>query len=94
MHALNDRQLARMVFRLSLFKQRGLSAKEADSMVDVLALRDADGDDRRMCIECTGLQQDGGCFPATQGWLQRTSPKHHPVATLLQRCERFEFVTP
>lgn len=92
--ALNDRQIARMVFRIALFKRRGLTESHAEAWADLLADRDADGDERRICLECTGLQQDGGCFPAKQGWLPRTSPTHHPIKTLFQRCERFEFVTP
>jgi hypothetical protein len=57
----------------------------------IRALRaDADLDDRRMCIECSHLQRDGGCFAARQGWIARAATYLTPVKNMLQRCERFE----
>lgn len=92
--ALDDRQIARMQFRLGLFKRRGLLESEAETLADRLALRDQDKDDRRVCVECKHLQRDGGCFAAVQGWLAGVSKRHQPVLALLQRCEQFQWAKP
>ena len=89
-----NRELARATFRVALFKRRGLAELTATDLAARLADRDADRDDRRMCLECSHLQTSGGCFAAAQGWLPATSKKHHPVQNLLQRCERFTWVKP
>jgi hypothetical protein len=92
--ALNDKQIARMAFRIAMFQRRGLSERAAEKLADRLADRDDDRDDRRVCLECEHLQRSGACFAAAQGWLPHTSPRHAPVPDLLQRCERFSFQTP
>jgi hypothetical protein len=88
------RVAARLDKRIRLFRRRGCDDVTAGEMAEQLALRDADLDDRRMCIECAHLQRDGGCFAARQGWLFGTSRSLTPVQTMLQRCERFEWQKP
>ena len=92
--ALNDRHLARMQFRLALFKRRGLLDSEADALADRLAQRDYEGDERRVCMECKSLQQRGGCFQHQQGRLPGAGKFFQPMPQTLQRCGRFEFQTP
>lgn len=60
--ALNDRQIARMGFRIGLFQRRGMSPTEAEALADRLADRDHDLDDRRCCLECSHLQRGFTCF--------------------------------
>ncbi|HYE70808.1 MAG TPA: Arm DNA-binding domain-containing protein [Aquabacterium sp.] len=59
-------EIDRFTVRLRLFRLRGWTEARVEAVADDLVLRDRDGDDRRMCIECAGLQTDGGCFPAEQ----------------------------
>jgi len=92
--ALTDRQIARMQFRLDLFRRRGFSPADADKLADRLADRDHERDDRYCCAECSNLQERGTCFAAAQGWLPNTARNFSPVRTLLQRCEQFSFAKP
>lgn len=76
--------------RLSRFSDKGLSLAEAEWLVDKLATRDRDRDDRRLCLECAHLQ---GCGPWRCGnwqaadvgrqWLARD------LVLILQRCDGF-----
>jgi hypothetical protein len=97
--ALNDRQIGHMQFRLDLFARRGFTVAQAEALADRLAQRDYDRDDRRMCAECSNLQDGGTCFAAAQGWIPNTTRhsdwRHFtPVRTLLMRCEAFSFAKP
>ena len=94
MSAWTQREISRFTFRVALFIRRGLSHEAAEQLGEKLVQRDQDRDDRRMCLECAHLQARGTCFAAQRGWLPATSARHEPVRDLLQRCERFEFVTP
>ena len=47
----------RVAFRVALFQRRGLSHADAVTTADSLTRRDADRDDRRMCIECAHIQR-------------------------------------
>lgn len=98
MNALNDREIARMEFRIGLFRRRGWSLERAERFADVLAARDQDKDDRRACIECAHLQRgfEGvmPCFAASQGWIRGASSRLTPVVDVLQRCPRFEWAKP
>lgn len=84
---------ARFDKRVGIFMRRGLAPDTAAELADQLRDRDADFDDRRMCIECAHLQRDGGCFAARQGWLN-AAVYLRPVHNMLQRCERFEWQKP
>ena len=99
-----DKQIARFTWRVGLFRRRGWDLHKAETYADRLAERDHERDDRHLCIECKHLQRSGGCFAATQGWLinfpakteaqQEHARRFRPVQDMLERCERFEFVTP
>jgi len=93
MTAWTDKEIARFIKRVGMFKRRGVSTAMAEAMADRLAARDQDRDDRRMCIECAELQRDGGCFAARQGRLHGTAKRHEPVLDLLARCEGFKWQT-
>lgn len=83
MIAQTERRITRMRFRLTLFARRGLAAPAAEKWVDRLAQRDADLDDRRLCIECTHWRHHHLCAIGMPG-----------VPFLLARCAGFEWVTP
>lgn len=80
---LDDRGLSRMLFRLALFKRRGRTEAEADTLADRLAQRDHDRDDRRICLECNNLRPQ-----------QRCAHKHAVLLDVLQRCDNFKFEMP
>ena len=90
---MNDRQIARHAFRVRLFTRRGWKPDKAEAWADRLIERDADRDDRRLCIECSALQRTGGCFQAQQGRLQGIDRRLTPITDLLQRCEGFQWQT-
>ena len=81
--ALNDRQIARMQFRIGLFQRRGLSEAKAESLADRLALRDDQRDDRRLCLECAALLSAVRCKHG-----------HAVLLEVLQRCPSFTFEKP
>ena len=99
-----DKQIARFQFRVQLFQRRGWDLHKAETYADRLAERDHERDDRHLCVECVHLQRSGGCFAATQGWLinfpakteaqQEHARRFRPVQDMLERCERFDWVTP
>lgn len=91
--AWNDAQIKRAMFRIPLFMRRGLTEPLAHWWADRLAVRDYERDDRRICLECDGLQRSGHCFAASRG-LMRGVTKLEPVTTILQRCPNFSFQTP
>ena len=89
----SDVQVARYCKRVALFVRRGWDRARAEQWAERLALRDAERDGRRLCIECAHLQQDGSCFAAAQGWLPHASRRTQPVTDVLARCECFEWAT-
>lgn len=98
--ALNDKQIARMQWRIQRFVRLGMSEAAAEKLADRLADRDYERDDRRVCAECSNYAQDRSCLPARQGLMPNTSRSlhrnysHSPLPDLLQRCSFFVFATP
>lgn len=86
---LSDAQAEAFAARLERFTLRGLSLDAAEALAERLAIRDADGDDRRMCLECSYLGTTGRCIAAATGRLHGASRQLEPVQTILQRCEGF-----
>lgn len=94
--ALNDRQIGRMSYRIELFKRRGVDEERAERLACRLQSRDADADDRRMCLECSNLQRGGTCFAAKNKSLVVHVQGHQftPITDVLHRCPTFSFQTP
>jgi hypothetical protein len=91
----SDKLQRRMEKRIGLFLRRGTVRENAAEIAETLQRRDAERDDRRMCIECAHLQRDGGCFAARQGWLPPHSSRSlTPVQDMLQRCGEFVWQKP
>ena len=75
--------------RRDLFLRRRFGGDDADDLAEKLARRDAQGDDRRMCVECSNLGEQGLCLAAAIGKLSGADRRLKPVQTMLQRCEAF-----
>lgn len=86
---LSDAEVEAFAARLERFTKRGLSLDAAEALAERLAIRDAEGDDRRMCLECSYLGALGRCIAAATGRLPGASRQLEPVQTILQRCEAF-----
>ncbi|MGJ7493434.1 hypothetical protein ACSFA8_00030 [Variovorax sp. RT4R15] len=53
--AMNTVEIDVFTLRVVLFTDRGASQTTAEALADKLVKRDRDGDDRRMCVECSNL---------------------------------------
>lgn len=101
----NDAQISRFLYRVGLFRRRGVTEQRAEELAEQLVRRDAELDTRRLCLECAGLQrgqsygsgpsQPHRCGPAAAGRRLKGTPKRcEPVTQILQRCEAFTFQKP
>lgn len=75
-------ELSRMDYRSNLFQRRGLEPLKAATLAHALVKRDAQEDDRRLCIECKHYRQSGTCAKG-HGQLRMTP----------QRCPSFDWMT-
>lgn len=75
--------------RQTLMLARGYAPEDAEAMAEALTLRDRQGDDRRICLECTHLGERGRCLAASAGRIRGADRRLEPVPTILQRCEAF-----
>lgn len=86
----DDAACARFVARVGLFLRRGIDATDADDLAERLHLRDLQGDDRRLCVECSHLAGRAGawrCGNHKGAGLGRDLPSD--LVTLMQRCPGF-----
>jgi len=69
-----------------------LNLIDATALADKLVIRDRDGDDRRLCLECVHLRPGGRCGVRTVADV----PGGRSIDALpfLQRCNRFKEATP
>ena len=75
--------------RLARMAMLGMNEGKSLVLADRLDRRDLDGDDRRVCVECSHLGNGGRCLAAATGRLRNTDKRLEPVLDLLQRCEAF-----
>jgi hypothetical protein len=87
--AWDDDELSAFTARVLVLQRRGIEAGDADNLAERLTLRDRDGDDRRMCVECSHLGDGGRCLAAAAGRVHGADRRMEPVPTILQRCEAF-----
>jgi hypothetical protein len=80
---LTEAQQFRKTFRIELFQQHGWSEGLAQHWAAHLVERDADKDDRKLCVECENLLSQWRC--AARGAV---------VAEVLQRCPSFVWARP
>ena len=83
----DDAEIAAFTARTERFALLGRA--DADDLAERLTLRDRDGDDRRLCLECTWLGDTGRCLAAATGRIPGADRRLEPVQTILQRCEAF-----
>lgn len=57
--AMNTTEVDTFTARLARFTDKGVSYDEAERLADALVIRDRDGDDRRLCLECPHLEGFG-----------------------------------
>lgn len=57
--AMNTGEVNTFTARLARFTDKGVSLADAERLADELVIRDREGDDRRLCLECTHLQGFG-----------------------------------
>ena len=84
----DDAEIGAFTARQARFTRMGRLA-DADHLAERLTLRDRQHDDRRLCLECAALADNGRCLVAARGRLPGASRRLEPVPTMLQRCEGF-----
>ena len=92
--AMNTGEIETFRGRLVLFAVRGLRSDDADAIADKLVARDRDGDDRRLCLECSNLSVGAGkrCSAWRHAGIRSQAiPDGWP--TRLQRCVAFAEVS-
>ena len=83
----NEAEITAFTARTARFAALGRA--DADDLAERLTLRDRDGDDRRLCLECTWLGDTGRCLAAAAGRIPGADRRLEPVQTILQRCDAF-----
>jgi hypothetical protein len=84
--AMNAGEIEVFKRRMVRFIDRGMSREEASRMADKLVLRDREGDDRRLCLECDHLR-GGFCRNYREADIGEYLPRD--FVTLSQRCAGF-----
>lgn len=84
----NDAEIDAFRRREALFTRMGRVA-DAEHLAERLIRRDREGDDRRICLECTWLGDTGRCLAAATGRVPGADRRLEPVRTILQRCGAF-----
>jgi hypothetical protein len=81
-----EADIGRFTQRVVLFLRRGINATDADDLAERLHLRDLQGDDRRLCLECRHLSGRRCGNPRAAG-IGRDLPE--ALVTQGQRCPGF-----
>ena len=86
----DDAEIAIFSARVRVLMRRGIGTDDADDLAERLTLRDREGDDQRICIECSQLSDKGRCIAAATGRLAGADTRLEPVQTILHGCDAFE----
>ena len=89
--ALTGREIDTFTGRLALFTAKGLTPNDAEVLADKLMIRDRDGDDRRVCLECSHLRCQAGhshCLGLRYAGMGGSLVLSGQIA-MLQRCDGF-----
>jgi hypothetical protein len=84
----DDGEIDAFTARKARFTRKGRVA-DAEHLAERLTLRDRQHDDRRLCLECAALADNGRCLVAARGRLAGADRRLEPVPTILQRCPGF-----
>ncbi|MBC7731426.1 MAG: hypothetical protein H7306_05930 [Bacteriovorax sp.] len=90
--AMTGAEIDRMVSRVERFVARGVDLIDATVLADRLVIRDRDGDDRRLCLECDHLRRAGRCGVRTVADVP--GGRLIDALPILQRCNQFKKTTP
>ena len=74
---MNGAEIDTLTARLERFIDKGFSLDDSEALVDRLVVRDRDGDDRHLCVECAHCRFGMRC------------DKKLAVLDVLQRCDHF-----
>lgn len=93
--AMNSAEIDSLTARVHLFTRHGLEQTQAEGVADGLVIRDRDGDDRRLCLECQHLRGGGRSWACNQWRAAGLGAAGVPVdvVRLLQRCGGFKEMT-
>lgn len=88
--AMNETEIDTLMTRLALFTGKGATVQDAEKQADRLMVRDREGDDRRLCLECAHLHGVGPwhCGNWRQSGMAQGGTPRDTVA-LLQRCRGY-----
>lgn len=88
--AMNETEIDTLMTRLALFTGKGATVQDAEKQADRLMMRDREGDDRRLCLECAHLHGVGPwhCGNWRQSGMAQGGTPRDTVA-LLQRCRGY-----
>jgi hypothetical protein len=88
--AMNSREIDTFTARLARFTDKGVKLEDGERLADKLVIRDREGDDRRLCLECAHLHGAGrwrcGNWRAADVAAQGLA---RDLALTLQRCAAF-----
>ncbi len=90
--AMTGAEIDTFTGRLVVFMAKGLTANESEALADKLVIRDRDGDDRRVCLECSHLSGWAGrrqCRGLQHAGMGGPLVSAGEIATL-QRCNGFK----
>lgn len=88
--AMNSTELETCAARLMRFTDKGESLDDAERIADRLLIRDREGDNRRLCLECAHLH--GAGRRRCGNWRQAEiggSAMQEELVLMLQRCNGF-----
>lgn len=93
--AMNSREIDSLTERVHLFTRHGLDQTQAEGLADGLVIRDRDGDDRRLCLECQHLRDYGTSRACNQWRAAGLGAAGIPadMVLMLQRCDGFKEIT-
>ena len=87
--AWDDAEISAFSARVLLFIRRGVDADAADNLAERLTLRDREGDERRVCFECSNYLRSRCLKPKVAG----VGAELGRLAHTLQRCVAFNGAT-
>ncbi len=87
---MNTAEIDTFTARLARFTDRGLILADAEALADKLVIRDREGDDRRLCLECRHLRGEGPyrCGNARAAGLHADLARG--LVLTLQRCHGYD----
>ena len=95
--AMTGAEIDTYMARLSRFTDRGVTQADAETLADTLVIRDREGDDRWLCLECAHLVGHSKGWWRCANW-QESQLSHmatdaalpRDLVSLLQRCDGFD----